>query len=58
MAWGRIKTEHSGPKRGRGYHGRKAEAKAASKRVRRRNDRIATRAAGSQSVDLAPPRSD
>jgi hypothetical protein len=40
MAWGRrIKAEHSGPKRGRGYWGRKAEAKQASKRARRRQDR-------------------
>lgn len=39
MAWGRIKTEHSGAKRGKGFWGRKAEAKQASRRVRRRNDR-------------------
>jgi len=39
VAWGRCKTEHSGPKRGRGYWGRKAEAKEASKRSRRREDR-------------------
>lgn len=35
MAWGRTKTEHSGPKRGKGYWGRKAEAKQASKLARR-----------------------
>jgi hypothetical protein len=41
MAWGRTKTEHCGPKRGKGYWGRKAVAKAVSKRFRRREDRIA-----------------
>jgi len=39
MAWGRTKTNHCGPKRGKGHWGRKAEAKAASKRSRRREDR-------------------
>jgi hypothetical protein len=47
MAWGRTKTEHSGPKRGKGHWGRKAAAKAASKRYRRREDRAA--------CDLADP---
>mgnify|MGYP001407046548 CR=1 FL=1 len=36
-----MNTEHNGPKRGRGYWGRKAEAKAVSKRQRRINDRKA-----------------
>ena len=44
MAWGRIKAEHAGPKRGKGYWGRKADAKQASKRSRRRDDRVATNA--------------
>ena len=39
MAWGRTKTEHSGPKRGKGYWGHKAEAKQASKLARRDDDR-------------------
>ena len=33
MAWGRIKSEHGGAKRGKGYWGRKAEAKQASRRA-------------------------
>jgi hypothetical protein len=41
MAWGRTKTEHSGPKRGKGHWGRKAMAKAVSRRFRRREDRLA-----------------
>jgi hypothetical protein len=41
MAWGRTKTEHSGPKRSKGHWGRKAMAKAVSKRFRRREDRLA-----------------
>jgi len=45
MAWGRIKTEHAGPKRGKGYWGKKADAKQASKRSRRCEDHIATHAA-------------
>lgn len=41
MAWGRrIKSEHSGAKQGRGYWGRKAEAKQAGKWARRRQDRL------------------
>jgi len=40
MAWDRTKTNHRGPKRGKGHWGRKAEAKAASKRSRRREDRL------------------
>jgi hypothetical protein len=39
MAWGRVKTEHAGPKRGKGYWGRKAVAKQVSRRSRRRDDR-------------------
>ncbi len=35
MAWGRIKANHCGPKRGKGYHGRKAVAKQAGNRARR-----------------------
>lgn len=46
MAWGRVKAEHAGPKRGMGYWGRKADAKQASKRSRRREDHLAA-------VDLA-----
>ncbi len=41
MAWGRTKTEHCGPKRGKGHWGRKAVAKAVSRRFRRREDRLA-----------------
>lgn len=36
MAWGRIKPEHGGAKQGKGFWGRKWEAKAASRRARRR----------------------
>jgi hypothetical protein len=39
MAWGTPKTEHSGPKRGKGFWGRKAEAKQVSRRARRAQDR-------------------
>lgn len=39
MAWGKPKTEHSGPKRSKGYWGRKAEAKQASRLARRDEDR-------------------
>lgn len=46
MAWGRVKTEHAGPKRGKGYWGRKAAAKRASNCGRRREDRRTTEAAG------------
>jgi hypothetical protein len=42
MAWGRTKTEHSGPKRGKGQWGRKAAAKEVSKRSRRREDGLAS----------------
>jgi hypothetical protein len=41
MAWGSTRTKHAGPKRGRGHWGRKAAAKAASKRCRRREDKLA-----------------
>lgn len=41
MAWGRIRTRHAGAKRGRGHWGRKAEAKAAAKRCRLREDKAA-----------------
>jgi hypothetical protein len=38
------KTEHAGPKKGRGaFYGRKAEAKALSNRRRREQDKIATK---------------
>lgn len=40
MAWGQVKSEHGGPKRGKGYWGRKADAKQASKRSRRREARL------------------
>jgi hypothetical protein len=53
MAWGRTKTEHCGPKKGKGHWGRKAVAKATSKRSRRREDRDATDQAGSD--DQARP---
>jgi hypothetical protein len=42
MAWGKTSTKHAGAKRGRGHWGRKAEAKAASKRCRRREDKAAS----------------
>ncbi len=42
MAWGRVKADHSGPKRGNGYWGKKAVAKQAGKRARRRDDRLAS----------------
>ncbi|MBE0418315.1 MAG: hypothetical protein IBX63_11175 [Coriobacteriia bacterium] len=43
MAWGRIKSEHTGAKRGKGYWGRKAMAKQASRRARRREDPMGTK---------------
>jgi hypothetical protein len=52
MAWGRIKTEHSGPKRGKGFWGKKAVAKAAGKRARRREDRVASDA--TRKGDITP----
>jgi hypothetical protein len=40
MAYNAKKTEHAGPKKGSGaFYGRKAEAKKASKRRRRQNDK-------------------
>lgn len=39
MAWGRVKSEHAGAKHGKGYWGRKADAKQASRRARRSGDR-------------------
>ncbi len=47
MAWGRVKSEHGGAKRGKGYWGHKAEAKQASRRARRRDDRVAANQSGS-----------
>jgi len=39
-----MKTEHNGPKKGRGaYWGRKADAKRESNRARRIADKIATK---------------
>lgn len=38
MAYRVNKTEHSGPKEGRSFWGRKAEAKHQSSRVRRKHD--------------------
>lgn len=44
MAYNATKTEHSGAKRGKGaYYGYKADAKRASNKARRANDRKATR---------------
>ena len=37
MAYEVKKTEHSGPKKGKGYWGRKADAKKQSDRIRREN---------------------
>jgi hypothetical protein len=42
MAWGRVKADHCGPKRGKGYWGKKAIAKQAGNRARRRDDRLAS----------------
>ena len=45
MAHNATRTEHAGPKRGRGaYWGRKKDAKRQSKKARRRNDRAEARA--------------
>lgn len=41
MAHSATRTEHSGAKRGRGYWGHKKEAKKASKKQRRFNDKKA-----------------
>lgn len=42
MAYNARRTEHSGPKRGRGaFYGPKAQAKRASARRRRQNDKQA-----------------
>lgn len=44
MAGNAKKTEHAGPKKGRGaYWGRKAEAKRESNKVRRENGKRAVR---------------
>lgn len=44
MANNVVKTEHSGPKKGKGaYWGRKAQAKKASNKARRNADKEATR---------------
>ena len=42
MAWGRIKADHCGPKRGKGYWGKKVVAKQAGNRARRRDDLLAS----------------
>jgi hypothetical protein len=42
MAWGRIKADHCGPKRGKGYWGKKAVAKQAGNRARIRDDGLAS----------------
>lgn len=39
MAYGKIKTEHGGPKRGNGAWAPKAEAKQAAKKIRRLDER-------------------
>jgi hypothetical protein len=36
-----VKTEHGGPKKGKGFWGRKEEAKRLSKKKRRSNDKKA-----------------
>jgi len=41
MAIDIIKTEHNGPKRGKGYWGAKKDAKNFSRKKRRQNDRKA-----------------
>jgi hypothetical protein len=57
MAWGRTKTEHTGPKRGKGYWGRKAEAKQASRVARRGEDRrIAAADRPNKRIDADKPR--
>lgn len=43
MAYSVRKTEHCGAKNGGGFWGLRVEAKAASDRVRRANDRVAQR---------------
>ena len=48
---GHIKTEHAGPKNGGGYWGRRAEAKAVSKRRRRANDKRAI----AEVITIHPP---
>ncbi|MHB1342087.1 MAG: hypothetical protein ACYC77_09745 [Coriobacteriia bacterium] len=42
MTGGRIKADHCGPKRGKGYWGKKAAAKQAGNRTRRRDDCLAS----------------
>lgn len=37
-----VRTEHNGPKRGKGFYGRKAQAKKLSNKRRRINDRRST----------------
>lgn len=49
MAWGRIKADRSGPKHGKGFWGKKSEAKAAARRARRRDSRIAVDSALTES---------
>ena len=45
VAFNARKTEHAGPKKGRGaFYGRKAEAKAQSNRRRRENAKLEVRA--------------
>lgn len=38
-----MKTEHTGAKKGKGFWGKKAEAKQLSKKARRANDKKAAR---------------
>jgi hypothetical protein len=57
MAWGRTKTEHSGPKRGKGYWGHKAEAKRASKLARREEGRRISAAGHEDAASEAERRS-
>ena len=50
------KTEHSGPKKGRGaFYGRKAVAKKSSKKSRRAKDREEQRSADDQAAQRRSP---
>jgi len=52
MAYEAVKTEHAGPKRGRGaFWGRKSAAKEESNRVRRETDKELIRNAGDCALD-------
>jgi len=54
MAYNAKKTEHAGPKKGRGaFYGRKSFAKKASNRRRRADDKQAASAADDETVSLS-----